>query len=185
MANADKPRGLVLEQANMGNIKTTRVYFDADDSTAVFVGDGLLVDQANGGDAEGTPAMKQTTTTGNVDGVLVGIEVLDSSTSRAKYRKASTATYGIAIVSGLKNAVFEIQEDSVGGSLTADDVGKYVDMAIGTGDTTTGFSGMEIDSSSAGTTDGQLVLLGPVISPDNALGTNCKWRVQINESKFA
>lgn len=151
----------------------------------MFIGDALTVDQTNGGDAEGTPAMVQAAAGGNVDGVLIGIEATDSSTSRVKYRAASTAKYGIAIVSGIKNAVFEIQEDSDTSTLTADDVGKYVDVVVGSGDTTTGFSGMEIDSDSVGTSNGQFVLLGPVIRPDNALGTNCKWRVQINESKFA
>ncbi len=186
MANSDKPTGLSLEQANMGNFKMQRVYFDADDATAVFVGDAVKSDQTNGGDPKGeAPAVVQAAAGDAIGGILVGIEATDSARSTVKYRAASTAKYGIAIMSGLKNTVFEIQEDSVGGALTLDDVGKYVDVIVGTGDTTTGYSAMEIDSSSAGTSDGQLVLIEPVQRPDNAIGTNCKWRVQINESNFS
>ena len=185
MANTDTPFGLRLEQSSVSaGIKTTRVLFDADDTTATFVGDALTVDQTNGGDGE-TLAMVQAAAGGNVDGVLIGIEATDSSTSRKKYRVASTKTYGLAIVAGIKNAVFLCQEDSVGGALTADDVGKYCDLVVGSGDTTTGISAMEIDSSSAGTADGQVVLLGPADIKGNAIGNNCIWRVMINESKFS
>lgn len=184
MANKDAPFGLRLDQAATGTIKTQRIYFDADDTTATFVGDALQLDQTNGGDSLGTPAMVQGGTTSIVSGILVGLEATDSAQSHTKYRLASTAKYGIAIVAGIKNAIFEIQEDSVGGALTADDVGKMCDITVGTGDTTTGISAMEIDSSSAGTSDGQITLLEPVQRPGNALGTNAIWRVQINEAAF-
>lgn len=184
MANTDTPYGLKLEQpTSAGEIKLTRVLFDADDSTAVFIGDALTVDQTNGGDGE-TLAMVQAAAGGSIDGVFVGLEPTDSATSRTKYRTASTKKYGLAIVEGIKNAVFLCQEDSVGGALTADDVGKYCDLIVGSGDTTTGLSGMEIDSSSAGTTSAQVVLLGPANIPGNAIGTNCIWRVKIAESKY-
>lgn len=185
MANTDTPYGLKLEQSSTsGDVKLTRVLFDADDSTAVFVNDALTVDQTNGGDGA-TIAMVQAAAGGNVDGIFMGLEVTDSATSSTKYRLASTKKYGLALVSGIKNAVFICQEDSVGGALTADDVGKYCDLIVGSGDTTTGISGMEIDSSSAGTSDGQVVLLGPADVKGNAIGDNCIWRVMINESKFS
>jgi hypothetical protein len=184
MANNDAAFGLRLEQTTTGNSKTQRVYFDADDGTAVFIGDALSLDQTNGGSADGVPAMVQAAAGGVVSGVLLGIEATDSATSDTKYRLASTAKYGIALVTGIKDMIFEVQEDSDGGALTADDVGKMCDLIVGSGDTTSGRSGMEIDSSSASTSDGQVTLIEPVQRPGNAIGTNCIWRVQINEAAF-
>lgn len=185
MANTDTPMGLVPEQgATTGGIKLQRIYFDADDSTAVFIGDPLKWDQTNGGNAEGVPAMVQAAAGESVSGVFMGLEPTDSATSATKYRVASTAKYGLAIVTGIKDMIFECQEDSVGGALTADDVGKFCDLIIGSGDTTTGKSGVEIDSSSA-TTTGQVQLIEPVQRPGNAIGTNCIWRVKINESSLS
>ena len=184
MANNDAKKGLVLAKGSAGSPELTKVYFDADDSTAVFIGDALTVDQTNGGDAEGTPAMVQAAAGGIIGGVLVGMVPNDSATSDKKYRVASTAAYGLAVVTGVKDAIFEIQEDSVGGALTADDVGKMCDLIVASGDTTTGKSGMEIDSSTAGTSNGQVTLIKPVQRPGNAIGDNCIWQVQINEAAF-
>ena len=58
------------------------------------------------------------------------------------------------------------------------------DLIVAAGDTTTGKSGMEIDSSTAGTTNGQVTLLRPLQIPGNAIGDNCVWEVQINEAAF-
>ncbi len=119
-----------------------------------------------------------------ISGLLIGLEATDSARSATKYRLASTAKYGLALVGGLKGTILEMQEDSVVSTLTADDVGKMCDIIVAAGDTTTGISGMEIDSSSISTSDGQVTLLEPVQRPDNALGTNAVWRVQINEAAF-
>jgi len=184
MANNDAKQGLILQQGSSGITKLTKVFFDAADGTAAFIGDALKLDQTNGGDAEGTPAMVQAAATNEIAAVLVGMDVEDSATNDKKYRVASTDRYGFAVVLGIKDAVFAIQEDSVGGALTADDVGKMFDLIVAAGDTTTGRSGMEIDSSSASTSDGQVTLLRPLQIPGNAIGDNCVWEVQINEASF-
>lgn len=186
MANPTTPFGLVADKYTFGEIPTQKVYFDADDATACFIGDGLAADQTNGGDSLGTPAVVQAAAGGVLFGVLVAIAA-DTSVSGAisdtKYRLASTAAYGLAIASGTKGMTFLCREDSVGGALTADSVGLSCDLIVGTGSTTTGKSSMMIDSSSAGAT-GQVTLIEPVQTIDNALGTNAVWRVQINESLF-
>lgn len=186
MANATTAFGLVLDRPTTGEIQTQKVYFDADDGTACFIGDPLAPDQTNGGDALGTPAVKQATAGASLFGVLVAVAT-DKSNSGAiddtKYRLASTAKYGLAIVAGQKGATFLCREDSDTSTLTADDVGKSVDLIIAAGDTATGKSGVYLDSSSVGAT-GQVTLLEPLQTIDNALGDNCVWRVQINESLF-
>lgn len=182
MANIDAPFGIKLEQPSTGDVRLTRVLLDADNSVATFIGDGLIVDQTNGGDGE-TLAMVQVAAGESVDGILIGLEPTDSARSATKYRPASTKKYGVAIVSGIKGQVFLMQEDSVGGALTADSVGAHCDIIVGSGDTTTGFSAMELDSSSASTT-GQMVLLGPADIKGNAIGTNCIWRCMVAESKY-
>ncbi len=130
------------------------------------------------------PAMVQVAAGGEIGAVLVALIPTDSATSDKKYRPASEALYGLAVVTGVKDAIFEIQEDSVGGALTADDCGKMCDLIVAAGDVYTGKSGMEIDSSTAGTTNGQVTLIAPVKRPGNAIGINCIWQVQINEASF-
>lgn len=185
MANTDNAFGLRVEQgATSDCIKATEIYMDADDSTAVFIGDPLKWDQTNGGDVD-VPAMVQAAAGESVSGVFLGLLPTDSATSETKYRAASTAKYGLAIVQGIKDVIFWCQEDSVSSTLTLDDVGKYCDLVIGSGDTTTGKSGVEIDSDSVSASSGQVQLLGPARIPDNAIGDNCIWRVKINESTLA
>jgi hypothetical protein len=80
--------------------------------------------------------------------------------------------------------IFEIQEDSVGNSITADMVGLSTDIVVGSGNTNTGLSGMELDSSDTATPAGQCKILRAVDREDNALGDHCKWEVTIIEHEM-
>jgi hypothetical protein len=77
--------------------------------------------------------------------------------------------------------IYEVQEDSTGGSIAITAVGNNADVAVSAGNTTTGMSGMELDSSDVKTATAQLRILRVVNRPDNELGNNCKWEVVINE----
>lgn len=72
---------------------------------------------------------------------------------------------------------FEVQAD---GAFVEADVGNKADFVAGTGNTRTGRSAFELDSSDIGTGDG-LLILGLVDRPDNAYGTNAKVRVLLRE----
>jgi hypothetical protein len=97
------------------------------------------------------------------------------------YHPASTAQY--ILVADDPNLLFEIQEDSVGGSIAMATAGtKNADLVAGTGSTVTGFSGWQLDSSTIQTTNTlQLRLVQGLTQVDNTMAsTNAKWLVKIN-----
>ena len=188
MANPTTAFGLIVDKDIVGEFQTQKIYFDADDATAAFIGDPLIANQDDVGDALGTPSVQVAADNSlPLFGVLVGMSTSYSnggSIDDLKYRPASTERYGIAIGPSIKGITFLCREDSDGAALTANDVGKFIDLAIATGDITNGKSGVYLDSSTASATTGMFVLIEPVQTVDNALGDNCIWRVQINESLF-
>ena len=90
-----------------------------------------------------------------------------------------------ALVVDDPDVIFEIQEDNAVNDLAITEIGLSANITVGTGDTSTGKSGMELDSSDTGTdTTGQLKILGVSNKEDNALGTYCKWDVLILEHEL-
>ena len=63
-------------------------------------------------------------------------------------------------------------------------VGNNADVVVGSGSTTTGSSGMELDSSDVKTATAQLRILQLVQREDNAVGDNANWEVMINEHRL-
>lgn len=183
MANADAPFGLrpvSMLDGSPWNGQAIRCQFAAAEGTATFIGDLVELDGTNTG-TEGVPTVKQgaAATTVGFFGVVVGFE-FDPTDLENKYRLASTqrACYVVPAL----DAVFEIQEDGVGTPLALEDIGETVDVGgFSSGSTTTGLSAIEIDSSNVGT-GANVMLLGLVNRPDNAIGANANWLVRINES---
>lgn len=100
----------------------------------------------------------------------------DADDLKLNYRKASTER--VAWVADDPDLIFEIQED---GALAGSSVGQNVNLVAGAGSTVSGYSGWQIQSSSAGVgATIQLRLERLVNRVDNALGTNGKWLVAIN-----
>lgn len=185
MANVDRPNGLrpVTTLSGgpwMGHVRSFPV--DSSNGTAIFRGDAIILEDdgnvapyASGG--------------GVLLGVCVGAEVARAvaATEHPGYLPASTA--GTVMVCVGPDVIYEIQEDSVGGAMVATNVGSNGDIAVTAGSTTTGVSKMELDSSDVIAKDSsaasaQLLVLGLVDRPDNAIGTEAKWLVRINESIF-
>lgn len=191
MANADTPRGLRPVRYLNGsswNGQARVYYIPSTDSTAVFKGD--LVKLAGAGDTLGKYATVAQAAAGDAScGVVIGFGntpyvAVDVTDLTRKYRPASTAMY-VWVVDD-PNVVFRIQEDSVAGALAATSCGTNCNVVVGSGSTTTGMSGMEIDSSeveAAGAT-AQLRLLNISDEHDNALGTNANWDVLIAEHQL-
>jgi hypothetical protein len=100
------------------------------------------------------------------------------------HRTALTEMYCLVVDDPF--VVFEIQEDSDGDAyIAAASVGLAANVVVGSGSTTTGKSGMELDSSDVSTnTAGQLRILRAVNRPDNALGIHCKWEVLLAEHVY-
>lgn len=182
MANADIVKGLSPAYHQDGspyNGQVMEFHVPSSDATAIFVGDPVKL--AGSADADGIPDVAQAA----VGNVVVGVMVGRARVTRDDeiYRPASTEAY--IFVATDPDIVYEVQEDSVGGALAATNVGQNASFIVGTGSTTTGLSGVELDSSTAATTstlDLQIVRL--VRRADNEIGTNGKWYVRLNNHQY-
>ena len=183
MANANAPFGLKpVRQLNGSDLSgaTMRCFVPATDSTATFVGDAVKM--AGSADANGVPTVTRAGAGDLIAGVVISVEA-DSDEQGISYRKASTARY--VNVCMAPDVICEIQEDSVGGALAAADVGLNADIIYTVaGSTTSGRSGMELDSSDKKTGTAQLRILRLVPREDNAIGDYAVWEVLINEHEF-
>ena len=180
MANANTPQGLRPVRYASGapyNGAANSYFVPAADSTALFIGDPVIV--AGSADANGVPTATRATAAGGAlwTGVVVGI--INTPTVTTTYRPASTACY--ILVADDPNLLFEVQEDAVGGALAAADVGLNADLIAGTGSTVTGKSAFQLDTSTkAVTATLQMRIEGFVQRADNEIGANAKVLVRNN-----
>lgn len=163
--------------------KLRRVSFAAGDAVACFIGD--LVKLTANATADGkTPVVAQSGVGDISVGVLVSLEpdtTDEGSLSAPNFRSASTLRFGQVAFGS--DVLYSIQEDSVGNSMPITDAGLNADVIIAAGNTTTGASGMEIDSTTAATTNTLVLRLHHVEDKiDNRLGDNANWIVSINLS---
>lgn len=189
MANTDRNAGFKPVQHLNGmpwNGKARMYYIPVGDSTATFIGDPVV--SAGSADASGKYAtVKQASAAEAIRGVVVGFSnqpyiSVDTSDLHRAYRPASTAMYCLVVDD--PDVIFEVQEDNAANDMTADMVGLSTDIAVGSGDTASGKSGVELDSSATATALGQCRILGLVDREDNELGTHAKWLVLINEHEL-
>ena len=181
MANADIPRGARPVYSGNGgpwNGNTMLCAIPAADGTATFVGDLVKL---NGSSLGGIPYVIQAAATDALLGAIVGFEP-DRTNLALNYRLASTLRY--CYVCADPDVIYEMQEDSVGNNLDDDMVGLSTDIVVGAGNTVSGASGMELDSSDTATALGQMRIVGLVRREDNAIGANAKWLVRINEHQL-
>lgn len=188
MANADTPMGLKPIRHINGapyNGAYREYYVPATYATALFVGDPVVITgtsntSAIAGNAPGTlPEINKSGEGTKISGVIVGFAPDPDGLERI-YNPASTER--IVYVADDPDLVFEIQEDSDGGALAATSVGLNAPLEFATsGSTTTGLSGVELDSSGAATTNTlNFKIMRLVNRVDNAIGTNAKWEVIAN-----
>lgn len=183
MANADTPFGFKPIR-KVGAAPTTggvnRYYRGSGDSAAVFIGDP--VNLGGTGDTAGTSPSVVRATAGSgglTIGVVVAIENNTSDNLSRTYLPASTAGY--VLVADDPEQEYEVQEDSTSTNLAITAIGSNVDFVIGSGNTTTGISAAEIQTSSVNTTNTlQCRVLGLIDRADNEIGNNAKWRVRLN-----
>lgn len=182
MANSDAATGLWPVRYFGGapyNGAARLYYVPSSDGTAIYIGDPVKL--AGSADSDGIPSVAQAAAGDTLIGVVVGVkpETRESTT----YRAASTERY--VWVADDPDLLFLCQEDSVGGALAATDVGNNCDLVIGSGSTSTGFSGVEIDSSTKTTSTAQVRVVELNQTADNEIGTNAKWLVRIVEHRNA
>jgi len=186
MANTDAAFGLKPMRHRDGspyNGASKRYYVGTGDANNIFIGD--VVKLSGSGSTEGIPGIVQHTAGAGSSagdgpvGVVVGFENLTSGNLSRTYRPASTAMY--VLVADGPNLMFAVQEDSVGGALAVTDIGLNADIIIGTGNTLTGTSAFELDSSSAAVTATLDCRIHEVLQrPDNEVGANAIWLVSLN-----
>lgn len=201
MANTDRPSGFKPVRHMNGspwNGETRQYLCDSGDSVAVYVGDpvklagssGTAGQVVSGVNCEGMMTIARDTsgTTGQlVVGVVVGF-LPDPTALGTKHRAASTSR--IALVVSALDTVFEVQEDAAGTPIAAASVGLATEIITTAGSTTTGVSGMLLDSSQVATTSTLPVkIIGLVNRPDNALSTGttdkAKFEVVFNTGFYA
>lgn len=168
------------------NGQVTRYSIPAGDGTATFVGD--LVKLSGTADGEGVRGVIQAAASDPVIGVIVGFEYDPTNLNTPQYRAGSTLRY--ALVVDDPNVIFEAQEDGDTDPLEMADAGLNVNFVVGAGSTTTGASGMQIDSNTeAVSATLPLKLIEPVKRPDNELVSagqaNTRWLVKINNHQLA
>jgi hypothetical protein len=181
VANSNAPSGFSPVRFANGrpyNGAVTRYFVPATDATALFIGDPVIL--AGSADSRGIPTVTRATAGGGAytTGVVVSFDP-DPANLTLTYRPASTARY--VQVADDPDLLFEIQEDSVGSSLAATNVGQNADFVAGTGSTSTGQSGFQLDSSTANVTNTlQCRIVALANREDNDIGTNAKWLVTFN-----
>lgn len=187
MANKDTAGGLRLVRCRDGGIKTYKVASNY--GSAIFVGDAVVLTGTSSTDPRTgdnlIPNVQLATVSSTITGVVVGIvgSTVATAPSIPTLPYIAANTGGLILVCDDPDAVFAIQEDSVGGNIAATAVGEFCDLTFAAGSTTTGLAQNELDSSDAGTGD-NVRIIGLHKSPDNEVGANADWLVVINEHTF-
>lgn len=183
MANTDNPSGFTPVRHLNGspyNGQANRYAILSGNGTATFVGDLVVI--GGSGTDDGVPSVVQAAATNtNIAGAVMGFEI-DPTNLGLLYRTASTLRY--AMVCDDPYVLYVAQEDSDGGALTKDEIGENCDIVVGSGNTTSGISAMELDSSDHKTGSAQIRIIRLSPQENNAIGTNAKWEVLINEHAY-
>jgi hypothetical protein len=182
MANVDRPFGLRPVSFRKDLCKTC--YVDDAGTNGIFIGDPVVLSGSS--HDTGHPEVAIATVSTTISGVVVGITKpgAGGTNDPNKAPGVPSQTYladnedGFVVVCMDPMAIYEIQED---GQIADTAVGEFADLVYTAGNTTTGLSQVELDSSDAGTGD-NVRILGRVRSPDNDPdAANCRLLVQINE----
>lgn len=199
MANSDTPMGAKPVGHLQGldwNSKVNWYVHLSTDAQAIYLGDIVKLT----GTADTTGVYQVVAQAAAGDTALVGVAVgfrtdpplnapaalagSDAIPRNQNYAPASTTVY--VAVADDPYTIFEMQED---GNLGYAAVGSNFDLVrTQDGSTTTGLSGMEIDSDGgASSSTANLRVIGladPLAYGGNTVGTNAKWRVLINEHVY-
>ena len=186
MANIDAAFGLrpiaKVGSAPGGTTGTTKYSIADNQGTAIFTGDPVkykndgTVEVATAGDAS--------------CGVFMGCFYTDPTTSKPTFRNHFPASLSpgdaIAFVADDPDQLYIAQQDSDGSNLVAADLNLNADLVFGAGSTSTGMSGVEIDSSTKNTTAAlQVRLIDFYDTPSNdATANNSILVVKINNHQL-
>ena len=161
----------------------------AADTSVTMVGD--LVVLSDGAATEAYPAVERAAASGAVTaavlvGAIVGMYIDPTNLNVPGGMYRVTAVKRLVMVADDRDLVFECQEDSVGGAIATASIGLNAGFVATAGSTTTGNSGMELDSSSVDTTSTlPLQIVGRSERIDNEAATaEAKYLVRINTHAY-
>lgn len=181
MANINAPMGFVPACDANGRRyvgKGNQYYKGTAANTVIAKGDRVVRVQTT--DPAGFPEIVKAAANAACTGVVVGFNV--NVTDLHKLCMTATDT-GYLMVEDDPNILYRIQEDSVDGSLDFDAVGQFINpIANLDGDTQTGLSKLQLDSSTLSPSDGVCRIARLDQSPDNEIGDYAKWLVEMNKS---
>lgn len=150
-----------------GELRVRPYVIPATNSTALYKGDAVIL--AGGIDTStGLPTISQGTAAAVLLGAVVGFEPDPAYPYTGNYRPASTRR--VVLVCDDPDAVFQIQEDADGGSVSAANVGSGAncDIVATAGSATTGLSGHVLNSSDASASSAQCKIVGIMRNDSNA-----------------
>jgi hypothetical protein len=187
MANVNAAFGLQLfEDNSLTPLETC--FIPASDATATFVGDAIKLAGSAGGHTGGPvrATVAQCAATDPIYGIVQGFKQHEVPTGMdlgRRHRPASTAMY-VLVKPANHQDVYRIQSDDDGGTLAVTDIGLNADLIVGTGNSVTGMSAMQLDTSTKATTAGlQVKIVGVDDRPSNQVGVaNQDVLVRINQS---
>lgn len=177
MANTNAPFGF-RQYAGTGSAPTYEQnvrYIASNNTTPIFFGDAVIP-LTTGYIGQ---ALNSASSTIRIEGIFAGCKYVSTSQKRtvwSNYWPGADATGDVeAYVIDDPNAKFLVQStDSTGTSaITFANVGEYIGLVVGTGNTATGISGMAVDQDTLGTTVTlPFRIVGLVTSPPGAEGTD-------------
>jgi len=187
MANVNATFGFQLFEDN--SLTPLEMCFMSD-ATATFIGDAVKT-AGSAGNTTGNPRKKTVVQCAAADpiyGIVQGFcpaLVATGMDLGKRYRKANESMY-VMIKPANHQDVYRVQSDDDGGVLADVDIGLNADIIVGSGDTITGMSGMQVDTSTKATTAGlQVKIIGYDLRPSNQLNVaNQKILVRINQSEL-
>lgn len=159
----------------------------AAEGTATFVGDLVKLYTGDTTDVVNYPTVSQAAASDACVGVVVGFVPDYANLNAAPYRLASTLR--LAMVADDPNLLFEAQEDGAVDPIELQDLGQNINFVVAAGSTTTGQSGMQIDSDTHGTgATLPLKLMEAKRAADNELLADgqayTRWIVKINNHQL-
>lgn len=176
MANTNAPRGFWPIRHLTGGVIRANSYLIANAlASNIFQGD--VVKRVTSGGIDVAAATQR------VVGVFQGCKYTAANGSVIYSNYWPTGTVSVDAVAYVYDDPFIVFGVQSNGSTVAADAGELGDHIAGTGDTSTGLSGFELNGST-GTGYALARILGKVNTPDNDWGTNVNLEVQIYEHEY-
>jgi len=188
MANTSRIRGfkpVAYANGSPWDGKTNIYAVAAADATLIGIGDLVVLDGGHGTAVTGDESAYRTVTRAAANGVclgpVVGVQYTTPDNLSVQHRAASTAA--LLMVADDPDIVMEAEANSAMSTTT---IGLNVNFVVAAANTTTGASQMQVDTTTADTTNTlPLRLVGFVRSPDNEVNASYnKVRVRFNTHYF-